>query len=143
MSRLTKKNKNGFVPKYERETKENYYDLVCKLGRLEDIEDNIGVDLLTLFKALTNGIYIKFGNKKITGTECYTHSYILPRHIYEDEKGWVIDLTIELDMNHCLYLKDYGKTWALTIKELEECLSEDDDDFSQAEADTFNLYYKD
>ena len=34
-----------------------------KLSQLEDIEDELGIDLITLYKALKNGIYIK--NQKI------------------------------------------------------------------------------
>lgn len=30
-----------------------------KLGQLEDLEEDFGVDLITIFKALKNGIYIK------------------------------------------------------------------------------------
>ena len=35
----------------------NYYDAVKKLGQLEDIEEELGIDLVTLFKALRNGFY--------------------------------------------------------------------------------------
>ena len=35
----------------------DFYDLYDKLGQLEDIEDDLGIDLVTLFKALTQGIY--------------------------------------------------------------------------------------
>ena len=33
--------------------------LLNKLGQLEDIEEELGIDLITLFKALKNGVYHK------------------------------------------------------------------------------------
>ena len=33
--------------------------IYSKLKSLEDIEEELGIDLITLFKALKNGIYIK------------------------------------------------------------------------------------
>ena len=69
-----------------------------KLGQLEDTEDELGVDLLTLFKALKNGIYGKVGNKI--------------EHILAPHLSWY---------NREIYIfkiKDYGKTWALTKEEL-------------------------
>ena len=120
MNRLTKKNDIGYFPTYERETKENYYDLIHKLGKLEDIEEELGIDLLTLFRALKNGIYLKFGSEKNTGVGVYyEHRAILPRHFDKDYKGYFIDLQLELSINFNFYFKDYGKTWALTKEELE------------------------
>ena len=52
MNRLTKKNDIGYFPAYERETKENYYDLVHKLGVLEDLEEELGIDFIALSKIL-------------------------------------------------------------------------------------------
>ena len=89
-----------------------------KLGQLEDIEDELGIDLLTLFKALKNGIYLKFGSEKVTGVY-YEHRAILPRHFDKDYKGYFIDLQLELSINFNFYFKDYGKTWALDKEELE------------------------
>lgn len=80
----------------------------------KNIEEELGIDLITLFKALKNGVYWKgsgiFSPKKIG--------------IYFEEKP---ELDIENKMlRHILYqhnidnvkLKDYGKTWALTEEEL-------------------------
>ena len=72
-----------------------------KLGQLEDIEEELGIDLITLFKAMKNGFYDKhfhYGSAVINnGYICY----------YFDESGIRYKL------------KDYGKTWALTKEELE------------------------
>ena len=109
MSRLT-------AHKYEHDL---FKDIYCKLQELEDIEEELGIDLLTLFKALKNGIYLKFGSEKNIGVY-YEHRAILPRHFDKDYKGYFIDLQLELSINFNFYFKDYGKTWALTKEELEE-----------------------
>ena len=95
-----------------------FKDIYCKLEQLEDLEEEIGIDFITLFKALKNGIYLKFGSEKITGVY-YEHRAILPRHFDKDYKGYFIDLQLELSINFNFYFKDYGKTWALTKEELE------------------------
>ena len=87
-------------------------DAIQKLGQLEDIEEELGIDLITLFKALKNGIYVKydatFGLKE------------KPRIVIKKDKAttlcfregkWWIQEEDEL-------IKDYGKTWALTKEEL-------------------------
>ena len=124
MNRLTRKIKGCYcidlitcLPmEYEQINKGNA--CVEKLGKLEDLEEEIGIDFITLFKALKNGIYLKFGSEKITGVY-YEHRAILPRHFDKDYKGYFIDLQLELSINFNFYIKDYGKTWALTREELE------------------------
>lgn len=92
---------------YEKKTK---LDSVHKLGQLEDIEEDLGIDLITLFKALTNDVYL-YHNKKLTKCEqapcllCFDNEYCLEFHF-------------EYDIEQ-VYLKDYGKTWALTKEELQ------------------------
>ena len=108
MNRLTKKNDIGYFPAYERETKENYYDLVHKLGVLEDLEEELGIDLIILFKALKQKYVFHEENLKIE---------LLGLHIKSDELylyGFV-----EYTM-HAVYLrlKDYGKTWTITKEKL-------------------------
>ena len=108
MNRLTKKNNIGYFPAYERETKENYYDLVYKLGVLEDIEDELELDLITLFKVLKQRFVYDKDQVKIE---------LLGLHIKSDELylyGFVENTM------HAVYLrlKDYGKTWTITKEKL-------------------------
>ena len=108
MNRLTKKNNIGYFPAYERETKENYYDLVYKLGVLEDIEDELELDLITLFKVLKQRFVYDKDQVKVE---------LLGLHIKSDELylyGFVEDTM------HAVYLrlKDYGKTWTITKEKL-------------------------
>ena len=95
------------------------------LEEYRKIEEELGIDLLTLFKALKNGIYLKFGSEKNIGVY-YEHTAILPHHFDKDYKGYFIDLQLELSINFNFYFKDYGKTWALTKEELEEDFKERD-----------------
>ena len=81
-----------------------------KLGQLEDIEEELGIDLITLFEALKKGIFVSYdssfgmANKpkikitkdKATGI-CYRNK---KWYIQEDET----------------LIKDYGKTWSLDKK---------------------------
>lgn len=79
-----------------------------KLSKLEDIEDELGIDLLTLFKALKNGIWTKTWDCKYPlalNREDYTN-HTTKYYVFEGKKK-------------IIKLKDYGKTWALTKEELE------------------------
>lgn len=86
-----------------------------KLGKLEDIEEDYGIDLITIFN-----IYNKLNNQKSIYTKLC--SEIKEHHLYGCY--FVIDFNEmafrELDYDSdCLYFKHYGITWALTRKELE------------------------
>lgn len=118
MNRLTKKNNIGYFPAYERETKENYYDLVHKLGVLEDIEEELGIDLITLFDiynkmAKQKYVYIKYIDiGKVVKDDLHNGYFVINfkkkeiEEIYYEPCNWY-------------EFKNYGKTWALTREELE------------------------
>ena len=84
-----------------------------KLSRLEDIEEELGIDLDILFKGAFDGIWFIPPSKDSERKEILD--------------GW-IDLGTIDKMEHsfcvgnkslcCLSFKDYGKTWALTKEEL-------------------------
>ena len=88
-----------------------------KLGQLEDIEEELGINLITLFKALKNGFYHIDENKHIYTTKptkgnggAMNFYVCLGCIIAEDTFG-----------DQYIYsLKDYGKVWALTKEELEQ-----------------------
>ena len=103
----------------------NKTDAINKLGKLEDVEEELGIDLITLFKVLGNGLYhktdygtIEFTNidrltfvegineyafEKITGCQCGTNSV--------NKNWWQLNREVFL-------LKYYGKKWAITQEEL-------------------------
>ena len=118
MNRLTKYEPNDesmFPYKLKDEELSTKLDSIHKLGQLEDIEEELGIDLLTLFKALKNGCFAKetfdyMGKKQtqIIFTE-FTQLYYA-----NDLDDYLIHIR-----TRDYYLKDYGKTWALTKEELE------------------------
>lgn len=78
-----------------------------KLGKLENIEEELGIDLITLFKALKNGIYYKY--------KPYGYDYKISKCRKCHLTG---NRTLVVDYHTYKYLCDYGKTWALTKEEL-------------------------
>lgn len=117
MSRITKK-RDGL-----------YYDTdECmvsncsqKLGPLEDIEEQLGVDLITLFKALNvcDGVWVKdkeyglcnwsMGQLWFGYNSSKSESFINPQIYFLKDGGYSY-----------FKLSDYGKTWALTKEELQD-----------------------
>ena len=89
--------------------KQMFATMCQELLEYKDIEEELGIDLITLFKALTKEyIFIKQDNKIYENNVEFS--------INKDEKGWYINLEVcHFDK---LYFKDYGKTWALTKEEL-------------------------
>ena len=85
---------------------DNQYKANQKLGQLEDIEEELGIDLVKLIECIRNekGIWKKGLNGNLINTCCMLTFYFGRWQIYDKE--------IIYD------LKDYGKTWALTEGEL-------------------------
>ena len=92
---------DGTGARYEKEK-----EAFNKLSRLEDIEEELGIDLITLFKALKNGVYMSTKHFDIVYCKC-------PKIIHY-KSGWKI-----LVYGATLSLTTYGKTWALTKEELQ------------------------
>lgn len=116
--RLTEKCKNNYVLKREmlRVGKDALLvanELTNKLGQLEDIEEELGIDLDTLFKALKNGIWVKYSSAIIEHKTWYVH---LTGHYigWKENSGSLYDN----DRVENRPLKDYGKTWSLNKEEL-------------------------
>ena len=85
---------------YERDL---FKDIYCKLERLEDIEEELGIDLITLFEALKYGIYKK-GRNNFKGLILYSK---MPMFSFYHR-------TIDSEL-----IEDYGKTWAVSREMLE------------------------
>lgn len=91
--RLTHKNPNNNIYKE-------------KLSMYEDIEEELGIDLITLFKASESKVFVKF-----TGAFHDLRDFNLDvknRRFIQKYINWDFELKF----------KDYGKTWALTKEEL-------------------------
>ena len=107
--RLTSKQKielkNGKATDYYGYKYEQAYQIIQKLGQLEDIEDELGIDLIIFLKAILNVlVYVKDKNK-------------IEKCCIALDKGY--DGKLYFCSDKCTYyVKDYGKTWALTKEEL-------------------------
>lgn len=133
MKRLTEKDYCGYDIK-DRQNFNGYdndkdcqkiFSCLQKLGQLEDIEEELGIDLITISKVLGNGLYYKtdygtiefvninrltfvegindYAFEKINGCECGTNS--------NNQNWWNLRRSVFL-------FKHYGKSWALTKEEL-------------------------
>ena len=99
--RLTEKDMNSYKLKHINWTN-GVQRATQKLGLLEDIEEELGIDLVKLFKALKQGIYTD-NNGFISPVEMqlYNNNQILYRPI---TSKYPVDMYL---------LCDYGKTWIL------------------------------
>lgn len=124
MSRLTSKKLSstlgtGLFTTYNKEEFDTYSrvaaeDIYKKLAKLEDIEDEIGLNLGVLFKALKCGIWYKNEYGQII--KCCVdliNSYLSPNN------NTLTGLCLAGD-NHYFYFDAYNKAWALTKEELED-----------------------
>lgn len=114
MERLTRLiNGKYYCKPYDQWDGNELFDANQKLGPLEDIEEDLGIDLLTLFKALTDGIYVRAVDEG--GFEHFVHVSGKWNFIDTENKC----LNSYLDPHpHKLYFKDYGDIWAVSEKEL-------------------------
>lgn len=95
---------------YGRITNDKIYN---KLGRLEDIEEELGIDLITLFKALKEGILVNKG-------KWWLPKCLLVYMMADDEYAFVCD-------SYIYKLKDYGKAWWLDKpKDNNICLTQEE-----------------
>ena len=84
-------------------------EIFNKLGKLEDIEQELGIPLEVLFKALKDGIYWDYKHREpedVSFRLCYKE--LIVRYSCFGETDY-----------EYLELKDYGKTWSLNEEELE------------------------
>ena len=79
-------------------------DAIQKLAQLEDIEEELGIDLITLFKALKDGVYYLDAQKKLRW--CQAKNLVISQK------------ALRVYRHRYKLFKDYGKTWALTKEEL-------------------------
>lgn len=107
--RYTKKINNGYTT--EQEGINAVVPCIGKLGKLEDIEEELGIDLVKLFKVLEPNQHIwSIGN--FEGVKCYVGDK------YLTEYKEIIAYSGNKDNFVICHLCDYGKTWAFTKEEL-------------------------
>lgn len=83
-----------------------------KLAKLEDLEDELGIDLITLYKVLKGGFYVK--------TKDINEGFISLVKAKDIREINIIIESITFNAFDIVFFEDYGKTWALTKEELEE-----------------------
>ena len=123
MKRLTKKEgvitqidkdgdnkKNNFI---EVKDKDEAYKKLCQL---EDIEEEIGIELTTLFKALKYGVYYYTSQNQLT------HDYVW---LYDNYVSASVRDKLSYSLLTCfqkqiLSFEDYGKTWSIYRENLEQ-----------------------
>ena len=95
--------------------RDNFNAEYAKLADLEDIEEELGIDLLTFVKVFEQGIFVKneSTNNKI--------EYWSPYDIKVIKSTYQTDICYIRSKKKNKYVGcfNYGKTWALTRKELE------------------------
>lgn len=98
MERLTINSNNGYEINLDMIDK-NIEDCRTKLGKLEDLEEEIGCPIEVIFRALKDGIYSKDFREDITQRAVL---------MFWEDYGWILQ-TYSCDE----YTKDYKKTWWL------------------------------
>lgn len=108
MSRLTNKWKNEYTPKPEAFDKnQDIIPLLEKLGKLEDLEEELGCPLEVMLKALKYGFYDKYGKWYKDYDFNLKYDWLLSN---PNDKYLIFDGE---DIYFELKLRDYKKTWWL------------------------------
>lgn len=112
MNRLTKDLHNQYNDYWYREDLDQVFDkeqiILTKLGQYEDLEEELGIDLITLFKAQTQGFYIINVFNEIEKVRLSEWRFNLAKKEIQRVKS-----------SKHLSFTNYGKTWSLTKEELE------------------------
>ena len=118
MNRLTKYEPNTgsmFPYRLKDEELSTKLDSIHKLGELEDIEEELGIELTVLFSALKNGVYyFAYDGQLIHDYVSLVDNYCC---IGPVEKLYFTFKTFY--DNEPLLFADYGKTWSLYKQTLE------------------------
>ena len=75
----------------------------------KEIEKELGIDLITLFKAMKDGVWYK--------TDGLHHTERTYKGIRLCGFGWCFEFRVDYKLK-LFRFKDYGKTWSLTKEEL-------------------------
>ena len=94
---------------------------INKLGQLEDIEEDLGVDL-NIYLKMTLGTKVFTKNKDMIGLSNHEDGIFEQRELcyLYSSKHKCFCLKIMGAKTPIYYVKDYGITWALTKEELEK-----------------------
>ena len=125
MNRLTKKF-NGEYYRKDADTimfnSETDYNAIQKLGKLEDIEEELGCPLEVVFKAIDKGIKTKKHYDLGSGQEFKEYIEVVEPHLTFTSVGldW-------LDENE--YFQDYANEWCFHFKDYRYIENEENDEY--------------
>lgn len=91
-------------------------DSIHKLGRLEDLEEELGIDFITLVKMLKDDVYINTGG--VVGEIGNIYKEQIRSIEHWPVWGFTVGDDDEMKVFHIF--KDRGKTWALDKEEFYE-----------------------
>ena len=115
--RLTDATKNGYFIEIKKEENIKFpsvEQLYEKLARYEDVEEECGIDLVTLFDIYNKLCEQKFVYMKIGyQIKCFEYNH----YVIDFKNKEIIGMEYEPDI--WLSFKDYGIVWALTKEVLE------------------------
>lgn len=90
---------------------EHLEKVYTKLGQLEDMEEELGIDLITYIKAIRQQkVWVLYNGKLLQPDLVFWSS-----HTFNKLCLWFIKDDRHIKVSY----EDYGKTWALTREELE------------------------
>lgn len=141
MERLTIKTLESYRNTYDRYEgiESSEFERICdELIEYKSLEKELGIDLITLFKALKKGIWYKHNEMKVNPkyydnndrwdwcdlpyyieTKKIVIEYIKKFGLRKSNDKLLFFSVRAYDDWYELYFEDYGKTWALTKEELE------------------------
>ena len=115
MNRLTKYEPNTgsmFPYRLKDEELSTKLDSIHKLGELEDIEEELGIELTVLFSALKNGVYHFASNDQLI----HDYVWLEDDHVCTGQQSKLSFSFRTFSEVDTLLFEDYGKTWALNKK---------------------------
>lgn len=118
MTRLTKylPNINSMIPyRLKDEELSTKLDSIHKLGELEDIEEELGIELEVIFSALKYGIYYLEDDYQ----RVYDNVYLISNYINTGPHDKLSYSFITYNKRQILLFEEYGKTWFLVKKNLQ------------------------
>lgn len=98
-----------------KEKSEEFKSIIQDLLPYAKLEERLGIDLITLIKALEGGIYIKTKQGEIKGTSV-TLSYDCD--CYNEWLSNFRSTLVSSELHTAVNIRDYGKDWALKKEEL-------------------------
>ena len=123
MERLTKKegvitqiDKDGNITKnnlIEVKDKDEAYKKLCQL---EDIEEEIGIELTTLFKALKYGVYYYTSQNQLT----HDYVWLYDNYVSASVRDKLSYSRLSCFQKQILSFEDYGVTWSIYREALDQ-----------------------